>query len=92
MRNSRLVYRFVFMFAALLFAMSFAASAAEVPRMSVDELKSRLGEVDLVILDVRQDSDLSDKQIVGSVQVNPGAVNQWADNYSKDKVIVLYCT
>ncbi|MBE0575322.1 MAG: hypothetical protein IH613_05430 [Desulfuromonadales bacterium] len=92
MRNSSLVYRVFFIFAALLCAMSFAASAAEVPRMSADELKSRLGEPDLVIIDVRQDSDQSDKQIVGSERVNPGAVNQWAGNYPKNKVIVLYCT
>jgi rhodanese-related sulfurtransferase len=54
----------------------------------------RLGESDLMILDVRsgQDWSQSDKQIVGSVRVNPGAVNQWAGNYPKDKVIVLYCT
>jgi rhodanese-related sulfurtransferase len=94
MRNSRFVFHVVIMLTALLCATSFVASAAAVPRISIDELNMRLGESDLVILDVRsgQDWSQSDKQIVGSVRVNPGAVNQWAGNYPKDKVIVLYCT
>jgi hypothetical protein len=90
MRYRRFVSHVVFMLTALLCATSFVASAAEVPRISVDELNMRLAEPDLVILDVRQDQE--EKQIVGSERVNPRSVNQWAGNYPKEKVIVLYCT
>ncbi len=92
MRNSRFVSHVVFMLTALFCATSFVASAAEVPRISVDELNIRLGEPDMVVLDVRGGQDQSDKQIVGSEPVSPGAANQWAGNYPKDKIIVLYCT
>ena len=90
MRNSRFVFHVVIMLTALLCATSFVASEAAVPRISIDELNMRLGESDLVILDVRQDQ--ADEQIVGSERVNPGSVNQWAGNFPKDKVFVLYCT
>ncbi len=92
MSKSRFVFHVVFMLTVLLCATSFVASAAEVPRISVDELNMRLGEPDLLILDVRGGQDQADKQIVGSERVNPGSVNQWAANYPRDKVIVLYCT
>lgn len=93
MRNCRLISCLMFMSVGLLLAMSFVVSAAEVPRMSTDELKSRLGEADLVILDVRSGRDWgqSDQQIVGSQRVNPGAAKEWASQYPKDRVMVLYC-
>jgi rhodanese-related sulfurtransferase len=79
--------------AALLLATAFTASAATVPRMSTDELKSRLGEVDLVVLDVRGgwDWDQSGEKIAGAERVNPAAAEQWADNYPREKTLVLYC-
>ena len=93
MRSSCRVSSLTFVFAALLFAMSFAVHAADVPRMSTDELKSRIGEADLVVLDVRSGRDWSQsgQKILSSERVNPGAVNQWVDHYPKDKVMVLYC-
>ena len=93
MRKCRLVACLMFMSVGLLLAMSLVVSAAEVPRMSTDELKSRLGEADLVILDVRSGRDWgqSDQQIVGSERVNPGEAKQRASQYSKDRVMVLYC-
>ena len=78
----------------LLLAMSFAAGADYVPRMSVDELNSHLGEDKPLILDVRASRDWSgsNDKIVGAERVDPGNVNQWADNYAKEKTIVLYCS
>jgi rhodanese-related sulfurtransferase len=68
-------------------------SATEVPRISTDDLNLRLGDADLVVLDVRSNPDWqqSDKKIVGSERVNPGTADQWASHYSKEKDIVLYC-
>jgi rhodanese-related sulfurtransferase len=73
--------------------MSLVASAAEVPRITTDDLNLRLGDADLVVLDVRSNPDWrqSATKIVGSERVNPGAANQWASHYSKEKDIVLYC-
>ena len=93
MSNKRFLLYAIFISGMLLLAMSFSVSAASVSLMSTDELKSRLGETDLVILDVRTGRDWtgSDKMIAGAERVQPGGVNQWVINYPKDKEIVLYC-
>jgi len=80
--------------AVLVFVMSFAAIADSVPRMSADELKAQLGEDGPFILDVRANRDWtgSKDKIVGAERVETGNVNQWADNYAKEKPIVLYCS
>jgi hypothetical protein len=70
------------------------AGAAEVPRMSKEELKSMLGNPDLVIIDVRLNSDWkkSKTKIQGASREDPGGdVKSWAEKYSKDKTLVLYC-
>lgn len=80
--------------AVLVFFMSFAASAESVPRMSVDELKTHLGDDGLLILDVRANRDWtgSNDKIVGAERVDSGNVNHWADSYAREKPIVLYCS
>ena len=87
------LYIIIIMIGILLLATSLMVSAAPVPLMSTDELKSRLGDVDLVVLDVRAGRDWSgsDKKIAGSERVKPRGVDQWIINYPKDKEIVLYC-
>jgi rhodanese-related sulfurtransferase len=71
------------------------AVAMEIPRISKEELKSMLGNPDVVIIDVRiiADHNKSVKQIKGSVREdpNPTEVKSWANKYSKEKTIVLYC-
>jgi hypothetical protein len=71
------------------------AVAVEIPRISKEELKSMLGNPDVVVIDVRaiQDHKMSVKQIKGSVREDPGPsqVKSWANKYSKEKTIVLYC-
>lgn len=75
------------------FFLSAAVSAAEVPRMSTEDLKASLGRADLVVLDVRGawDWGKSAEKIVGSVRVEPGAAAQWVADNAKGKVVVLYC-
>ncbi len=72
---------------------SLTAFADSVPKMSVDELNSRLGTAETVILDVRsgRDWNAANTRITGSERVNPGEVGQWAENFPKGKTIVLYC-
>jgi rhodanese-related sulfurtransferase len=93
MRNSRLVSYATAMATVLVLVMSLTATADSVPRMSTDELKSRLGEDGLVVLDVRTSGDWanSKSKIAGAERVDLSAVNQWANNYPKAETIVLYC-
>jgi rhodanese-related sulfurtransferase len=68
--------------------------AAEILRMSKEELKSMLGNPEVIILDVRAsgDWDKSKTKIQGALREDPNkSAKSWADKYSKDKTIVLYC-
>ena len=75
-------------------ATSFGAVAETVPRMTVDQLESRLGADDLAVFDVRSERDWStaDTLINGAVRVSPNEVGQWVDSFPKQKTFVLYCT
>lgn len=68
-------------------------AAGEVPRMQVDELKARLDDPTLVIVDVRQTGDwnASSTKIKGAIREESASVSDWASNYSRGKTIVLYC-
>ena len=65
----------------------------DVPRISKEELKAKLGSSDVVLLDVRAkpDWEKSDEKITGAVRMDPQTVDAWAGTLPKDKEIVLYC-
>jgi rhodanese-related sulfurtransferase len=65
-----------------------------VPRMTVEHLKTDLGNPNLVIIDVRTGPDWknSHAKIKGAVHENPFRIGAWIDKYPKDKTIVIYCT
>ena len=69
------------------------AAADQVPRMTKEELKALLDDPDVVVLDARRgkDWDKSERKIKGAVRENPKLFKSWADKYSKDKTLVLYC-
>jgi rhodanese-related sulfurtransferase len=69
------------------------AVAADVPLMTIEELKAVLGDGDLVILDVRRGKDWqsSEFKIQGAVRAVPGEFDDWGSTYDKKKRIVLYC-
>ncbi len=73
---------------------AFALAAAEAPRMAKEDLKSRLGDKDIVVIDVRTQADWekSDFKIRGAVREEPQDAATWAGKYAKDKTIVLYCS
>jgi len=90
----------VLFLATTLFAWGFGCSAVtgtgktkDVPRMSIDDLKSRLGEPSLAVIDVRQgaDWDKSGLKIKGALREDPNNVPAWASKYPKDKTLVFYC-
>ncbi len=62
-------------------------------RMTKEELKARLGDPALVVVDVRtsRDWDRSERKIKGAVRVEPHDAGALPDTYGKDKTLVLYC-
>jgi rhodanese-related sulfurtransferase len=84
------------LFAALFVFVSYPSTgglAAETPRMEKEQLKARLGNPDVVVLDVRAATDwaIAKEKIKGAVRENPRDVEDWSGKYPKDKTIVLYC-
>ncbi len=73
--------------------LSSTVKAADVARITKEELRARLGDPGLLILDVRRANDwsTSDAKIKGAVRADPGEVADWADKYPKEKTLVLYC-
>ncbi len=66
----------------------------DVPRMTKEEAKAKLGNPNFVILDVRQphDWDQSNSKIKGAVREDPNEVGAWASKFSKDKTLLFYCS
>jgi rhodanese-related sulfurtransferase len=62
-------------------------------RISKEELKDRLNDPSLIILDVRISKDWkkSGKKIKGAIQKDPNKFAEWSSQYPKTKTIVLYC-
>ncbi len=72
----------------------FPVNGADAPRMTKEELRSLLGNPDVVILDVRVGPEwqATKEKIQGAVREDPEALKNWADKYPKDKTLVLYCS
>jgi hypothetical protein len=64
----------------------------DVPRLTKEQLKSRLGDPDVIIVDVlvEEQWETTDQKIPGAVHENPEEVESWATKYPKDKTLVLY--
>lgn len=79
---------------AILGLLTFTAFAAEdVPRITKEELKVLIKYTDIIILDVRTGTDwkASEFKIEGAIREDPKDFKSWADKYTKDKTIILYC-
>lgn len=83
----------LFFWVVALLVISGPVLAADVPRMSVDELKAVLGNDNVIVLDVRSGRDWksSEFKIQGAKRAESGKINTWAGTYPKDKTLVLYC-
>ena len=68
------------------------ALPADIPRITTEELKAILGNPDLTILDLRLGKAWteSDLKIKGAVREDPENIGSWANQYAKDKTLVLY--
>lgn len=69
-----------------------AAPAGDYGRISIQELKSRLGDRNVLIIDVRDEISWSKsaRKIPGAVREDSANVGSWAGQYPKDAEIVLY--
>ena len=69
-----------------------ADTSEDIPRITKKELRAKLDNDDVVIIDVRipKNWDSSEKKIKGAIRENPMDVSHWY-NYPKDKIMVLYC-
>ncbi len=85
----------VFLLAGIVAGFAFTAVAGNenVPRMAKEELKAKIGNPDLIVLDVRtgKDWDASEFKIKGALREDSAKIDGWKDKYSKEKTIVLYC-
>jgi sodium/hydrogen antiporter len=73
----------------------FGGDYDEAPRITVEELAARLkGPEPPVVLDVRTRSATGrgDPGIPGSVRVPPDAIDDWAQDQSRERLVVAYCT
>ena len=93
MRRTWLVVLLTFVAVVCLTGMGEKPAADVAQRMTKEELKARLGNADLVIIDVRAERDWkeSDLKIAGAVREDPTAPDKWARKYSVEKTVVLYC-
>jgi rhodanese-related sulfurtransferase len=68
------------------------ATSKDIAKITVQELRSMLGDPDVVILDVRPEQQWksSELEIRGAVHEDPNKVKSWARKYSKEKILVLY--
>jgi hypothetical protein len=80
---------------ALMGCLQNVALDTKVPRMTKEELKSMLGQPDVVVADVRLNEEWkkSESKIKSAVREDPEKdIKTWADKYSKDKTLVFYCS
>ena len=78
---------------ALVAMLSINGVAGNAPRISKEELKSMLGNKQVIIVDVRTGKDwkASEYKIKGAVRVDPREVESWASKYSENQTFVFYC-
>lgn len=64
-----------------------------IPRITKEELKQKIGEPAVSIIDVRYGPNWkkSDRLIAGAVREEPMEVGSWIHKYPKHQMIVLYC-
>jgi len=87
------VYCFLLIASLFLTTLTAVPSAADVPKITAEELMAKLGSPDLIIIDVRIERDWksSPLKVKGAAWEDFLDVDTWAQKYPKDKTIVLYC-
>ena len=70
-----------------------SSALAGMGKVTTAELKTRLGEQGLTVVDVRTSGDWSksDRMIAGAMRGNPYDMETWSTQLAKDQTIILYC-
>ena len=77
---------------AMVSMIALVAMAADVSRMTKEDLKAKLGTaVHIVDVRVGRDWKASEVKIKGAVRGDPQDMESWSKKLPKDKTIVLYC-
>lgn len=94
MKYQRLPLPLVILFFVLSCLLIAEAFAADVPKMSKEELQAILGNPDVIVIDVRSPGDWapSNTKIKGAIREDPPKVSSWMEKYPKDKTLVFYCS
>jgi predicted sulfurtransferase len=94
MKKRKFTPGFLFLLSVILVsAWSIApVSAKSVGIITKEELKKKLEDADLLILDVRSGKDWksSEFKIQGAVRTDPKEFTSWGSKFEKDKKLVLY--
>jgi hypothetical protein len=79
----------VFVFVA---SSSLTVSASGISIISINQLNLILGNPEIAIIDVRASKDWqsSNVKIKGAVRGSPKNFESWANDFSKDKALILY--
>ena len=69
-------------------------SDTKTPKITKEELRERLNNPEVVIIDVRIGDEWkkSKWKIKGAIREDPEMLKSWAEKYSKDKTLVFYCS
>ena len=62
----------------------------EAPRMEKEDLRSRLDDPGIMIIDVRRKKEK--EKIKNAVLEDPEKTDSWMNEYPKDKTLLLYCS
>lgn len=75
-------------------AVPVANDTGDVSRISVDQVKARLGSPDTVIIDVRTHRNWwrSSKKIPTAVREDPSKVDQWLQKFARNQTLIFYCS
>ena len=90
---------FIILFVASLLVLNYpdnldADGSMAVPEMSVDEVQKLLTNPDVMIIDVRRQKTWWSgmNKILTAIREDPAKVSQWYTIYSKDKILIFYCS
>ncbi len=93
-RTSLLTGAFLTM-VALLWLVPGPAVAADddAPRITKEELKAKLGDPAVTVIDVRYKANWkkSGQKVAKAVREDPNEISSWVGKYKKDQVLVFYC-
>ena len=92
MKQKHFVLTVLLLSVAMLWVSSEAA--ADIPRITKEELKPMLDNPKVIIVDVRTNPEWNTGKvkIKGAVREDPTKVQSWIEKYSPDKTFVFYCS